>query len=646
MARGGDSAAQGGDGEAASGIGSGQSKRPQANRFDSTDSIPHHRVKSQKHIVGGGTRMYGRVPSSKALQKHHGLTSTTKLNRKAPGSLSPERGNGFGTGAAQTSSNLHHHRRATSELRLIGRDQSSTDLKKNTSQVSLKRNRSQPDVVFGKKNKSASNLHRSASNKAVDKLRLSGGSSKVQFKVGDEDDEEEVEEVDNEDEWVDASASASPLLSRRGSTISGTGQPADTPTKNRSHHNIQAALPTLLASPITAAAKPSTTTTSHQDDPAKDQSPPSNNELSHSLTRNTNHNQYLTTRILSRTPSHGAPPKMSTETALVRPVSPRQQSLAESSLEQSTQLQMRPGSSGGAELTSRFLEKNSTSQGHGSDTAGESFMRAVNTHKSGFTRAAASGKFEATIPRRPRSMGSLSHGEGTTNPNHAQPTGSEHIPPGGVLAPLHAYPHVLEDPNRTQQKLDLARESSGVEQTENPMGTRNTAVLGVFNPEKAPQEQPKVISRIVKRTNMIYDAVRMFQNPIARSINRVRQLEGMQQSGQQKQKEVTLSRTRSSVFNIDPATSSAMSSQPHDFRPVTPRSGTNLRTSESVASSLTEEAGGGIHGRFSTGPVEDSGDEREQEQQQQQGDSEQDVTRALLIKMWETRPVDLAASQE
>ncbi|KAK3994557.1 hypothetical protein QBC44DRAFT_41587 [Cladorrhinum sp. PSN332] len=655
MARGGDAAA--GDGEA-SGITSGQSKRPQASRFDSTDSIPHHRVKSQKHIVGGGSRLHARVPSSKALHKHHGLTSTTKLHRKTHGSFSPERGNGFAAAAAAQTSNHHHHRRATSELKLIARDQSSTDLKKNASQVSLKRNRSQADVIAGKKSKSSSNLHRSASNKAVDKLRSSGASSKVHFNIGDEEEDHE-----DESEWVDASASASPLLSRRGSTISGTGQSADTPTKNRSHHNIQAALPTLLASPT--AAKSSTTALHHREDnndPAKDQSPPSNSELSHSLTRNTTHNQYLTSRILSRTPSHGAPPKMSTETALVRPVSPRQQSLAGSSLGQPTQLQMRPGSSGGPELTSRFLSNNSqasssgkgeltsrflgsgssgrpdltsrfleeSSQGLGSDTPGESFMRAVNTNKSGLSRAAVNGKIETAIPKRPRSMGSLSHGDSATNP---RPTGSESIPPIAGEPPAVAP----EDPNRTQQKLDLAREGSEVEPTGRPWGAMNNPVLGVFNPEKAPQEQPKVISRIVKRNGTLYDAVRIYQNPIARSIARLRQLPGMQTRGQSQpaQKIPPPSRARSSVFNIESSTHG----QHHDHRPVTPRS-TNLRA-ESVASSLAEEVPHGMQGgRFSTGPMEDSEDEREQ-----RGEG-QDATTALLMKMWETRQVDLAASQE
>ncbi|KAK4164547.1 hypothetical protein QBC43DRAFT_210530 [Cladorrhinum sp. PSN259] len=639
-----------GDGEA-SGTTTGQSKRPQANRYDSTDSITHHRIKSQKHIVGGGSRLHARVPSSKALHKHHGgLASTTKLNRKTHGSLSPERENGFGqqaaaAAAAAAAANRHHHRRATSELKLIAQDQSSTDLNKNASQVSLKRNRSQGDVLSGKKNKSSSNLHRSASNKAVGKLKSSAGSSKVHFNIGDED--EENEEGD-EGEWVDASASASPLLSRRGSTISGTGHGADTPTRNH-QQNLHAALPTLVASPTKL-----NNTTSHPDDPDKDQSPPSNNELSNSLIRNTSHNQYLTSRILSRTPSHGAPPKMSTETALVRPVSPRQESLGESSLVQPPQ--MRPGSSelasrflgsssGRPELTSRFLGENS--QGHASDAPGESFVRALNTNKSGLSRAAVNGKVEAAIPRRPRSMGSLSHQDPAARPTSSKSNGA---PPTSDFTAV--FP---EDPNRTQQKLDLARESSGVEQTENPLGKKAPAVLGVFNPEKAPQEQPAVISRIVKRTSMIYDAVRIYQNPIARSIARVRQLPGMHSAvgGQKTPAAIqTPTRTRSSVFNLDSSQyhGGHLEYTHHHHRPVTPRS--NLRT-ESVASSLTEEVPGlhdhrggvgGGGGRFITGGMDSDDEQRGGESGG--GGGVEDVTTALLMKMWDQRPVDLAASHD
>ncbi|KAG7286584.1 hypothetical protein NEMBOFW57_008895 [Staphylotrichum longicolle] len=185
-------------------LGANQSKRPASGFHDMGDQPQqqhpplHHRSKSQKHIVGGtGGRLHARVPSSKGLLKHHTAASTTKLNRKH-GSLSPDQG----AGAALAS---HHHRRATSELKLT-RDPSSTNLKKNPSHTILKRNRSQVEV--GKRNKSSTNLNRSASNPAVNKLR-----SKVQFNLGDEDQDDNQDD----DEWVDASTSASPLLSRRGS---------------------------------------------------------------------------------------------------------------------------------------------------------------------------------------------------------------------------------------------------------------------------------------------------------------------------------------------------------------------------------------------------------------------------------------------
>ena len=292
------------------GLGANQSKKPAAADIDFADQPQqhppqqHHRAKSQKHVVGGagGGRLHGRIPSSKGLHKHHVAAPAPKVNRRH-GSLSPDRG----AGAALAS---HHHRRATSELKL-SHDLSGTNLKKNTSQTNLKRNRSQAEVT--KRTKSATNLHRSISNPAVNKLR-SSGSSRVQFNLGDED-------QDDEDEWVDASSSASPLLSRRGSAVSSahTTNPAvDDDDSQAGSPTPHAELQRTLSNGIQSGAQNGATNGTQYG--------------VNSLPRRPTHNQYLTSRILSRTPSHGAPPMMSAETVSARPASLRQQSPPDSSL--------------------------------------------------------------------------------------------------------------------------------------------------------------------------------------------------------------------------------------------------------------------------------------------------------------------------
>ncbi|KAL2135101.1 hypothetical protein VTI74DRAFT_9811 [Chaetomium olivicolor] len=501
--------------------GGGQSKRPASANVDLSDQPQqqhppqqHHRVKTQKHIVGGATggRLHARIPSSKGLHKHHGAASTAKLNRKH-GSLSPDRG--AGTALAS-----HHHRRATSDLKLT-RDPSSTNLKKNTSQTNLK-----------KKTKSSTSLHRAASNQAVNKLK-SSGSSRVQFNLGDEQDDGQ-----DDDEWVDASTSASPLLSRRGSAVS-AGQAANAQADDEGSPS---------ASPTPHREDEHRPTDGRQNE-AQSGAENATQDGTHTLARNnkSSHNEYLTSRILSRTPSHGAPPMMSTETVQVRPAS-RQQSPPGPALSHGPSLSgtphtashVRPGSSGKAELTSRFVGNNS--QESGSGIAGESFILAAN--RGGVSRAALNGTTELNLPKRRQSAGALSQARGIDALKARQAAAEENLTDGDEeedttrarRARRNGDYVVPRDLNRTQQKLNLQRASSTLEPAHPHPG------IGIGPPGVAPGAGPLIgvpntydtrdprIGRLLERTGMEYLTVRRHLNPVARSIARVMQLPDLENS--------------------------------------------------------------------------------------------------------------------
>ncbi|KAL2266083.1 hypothetical protein VTJ83DRAFT_5435 [Remersonia thermophila] len=490
----------------------------------------HHRVKAQKHVVGGatGARLHARIPSSKALAKY---AAAAKLNRKH-GSVSPERGT--------------LHRRATSDLKLT-RDASATNLKKDQSHAALKRNRSHVEVP--KKSKSAALLQRSVSNPAVSKLK----STKVQFNLGSDDDDNDDDNDDNE--WVDASTSASPLLSRRSSTVAqnAAGQ-ADGASQGGGGmpggHNSAA----------------------NGTDLTRDKS-------SHSL--------YLTSRILSRTPSHGAPPMMTVETASARPPSIRNQSPPGSSVAQSqlsgdtpgnSMMQARPGSSGKAELTSRFVGHNS--QDAGSGTAGESFMAAA-------SRAAAGVADGPSGPKRRPSEGALSQGRGIDALNARQAAAAsaadgasddEDVPPRERRGKRSG-----EHMNRTQQKLNLQRASSSLEPTHPPglvgAGLHGPGGVGVGPllpglPNSYDPRDPR-IARTLERTGMEYLTVRRHLNPVARSVARVMQLPGLENS-----RRIPQPAGGSGVGSTNPRHPARLSSE-HNF--VSSAGGPNLSHNPSVA---------------------------------------------------------------
>ncbi|KAK0709513.1 hypothetical protein B0T26DRAFT_615547, partial [Lasiosphaeria miniovina] len=628
------------DRETTDASGTSQSKRPPLNHFDSTDPQPsHYRAKTQKHIVGGGGRFHARVPSTKALHKHHAAPSTTKLNRRQ-GSLSPER--------AAAGPLVSSHRRATSSDLKLARDASSSSLKKNSSQTSLKRNRSQADVT--KKSRSSANLMRSSSHSAVAKLKSTTG-SKVHFNIGDDGQDDEQDD----DEWQDASTSASPLLSRRGSTIN--GGVVSSPPANRAN-NTQPTAP--FPHRADTGERPSM------------QSMQGANGLTLNLAREiVDHNQYLTSRILQRTSSPSAPPKMSTDNVLVHPSSSRPHSpdsiLHEILTPSSTPhiaTHLQTGSSGMAELTSRFLEHNSHDSGSG--IPGVSFL--TSAIHGGLSRAPVNGKTQAGAPRRPRSLGNLAQARDQVyeeTREHEAAVGGAHLSDGerfdnGVpTAGNHRRPNgvyaIPRDMNRTQQKLNLQRASSTLE-TAHPHPGVGIGLAGVpvtarsLTGSSSYDSRDPRLAKLRERIGMEYLVVRRFQNPVARSLARLSQLPGlgktMPKDGQASSRPGTSHSKRGSEVSGRPAEGShnpqdsdiigpsaaAMLDHRANRRPTTPRETlSDMQANSSSPSVETDDGAGTIHegqglGRTSLTDGEDEAN-----------------TLAILRSMWE-KPVDLSAS--
>lgn len=487
----------------------GQSKRSStAHDSDSLDSDqtqhaqhqqsqPHqpHR-KHQKHHVGGGSRLHARVPSSKALYKPNATTSSAKLTRRIT-SPSPDRSTLSSTALAPST----HRRNLSSDVKL-SRDPSATNLLKNSSQTSLKRNRSHVEV--GKRSKASAQLKRSSSEKAVHKLKSS--KSAVHFDLGSDG-----PQIEDENEWVDASSSASPYLSRRGSVN----------TSGQSSANA-------LGSPSRRAGGDDT-----EGDDGDEESTPLAEPNKLLFDETTQHNRNLTSRLLQRTPSHGATTSMSNLTAMAKAASP--ESRHSTSTLSVTPAPAEPlglvGSNGTQEVTSRFI----TSQ-----NSGGSFYTPVES-----TRA----------DKRPQSMGGLPRHTDTglstastevrddddddedeltdeedTGITSAIATTARSRKPG---IPAAAAP---PEKSRTQQKINLQRASSSME----PVRHRHSGIGG-FAAEVAEvagpllggagyESQDPRVNKLLERTGVEYNIVRRYQNPVARSLARLARLPGNEQA--------------------------------------------------------------------------------------------------------------------
>ena len=559
-----------------------------------------HRPKHQKHVVGGG-RLHARVPSSKALHKHHATTSVSKLTRRAT-SPSPER------------RPTNTHRRSTSDVKLA-RDPSSSNLKKNSSHTHLPRNRSSPSI--GKKSKSSSNLaHSRSSSVSTQSKRNSQVVSKVHFDIGDDD----TEDAPQEDEWVDASNSASPHLSRRGSVANS--------------HTLSSNLADRHDTRPDRGAEPDGPSEPHPDHVDQPQ------DTAHSLTK----------RILHRIPSQGAvaPPQMFTDSVSARPPSSHQPSPESRGSNDAVQPnprragangEVRPGSSGREHLTSRFVGNNSQiSEGSFSNNA--RLARVAN------------GKADGGPPRRPRSMVNLGQARGDSkiasasddknNNNNNDSSNRESDltdeEDGGGLVSGHArrgsgFPREL---NRTQQKLNLQRASSTLETPRAhtmslagvPVAANPMLGGGGYGPGDARS------GKMLERTGMEYLVVRRYQNPVARSIARLHQLPGANKNRPIPRPGTAHSRADSS-YTGRPSSINGDPRDPHVAALMNAHGGHNPRRSMSTPR---------VNGTSAYGA------EGLQDGQRLSGsslvDGEEDAgTVALLRNMWD-KSMDLSASQD
>ncbi|KAK2030422.1 hypothetical protein LX32DRAFT_586564 [Colletotrichum zoysiae] len=606
-----------------------QSRRPPLNRHesDSTNSDQthrdhHHQLRSkQKHVVGTG-RLHARVPSSKALHKHHGPTAS-KLNHRRHASPSPDRNRAAAAAG---------HRRVQSEAKL-SRDNSSANLAKTASATSLRRNKSHSEVNKPASVKSSEKFKRTGSNPAVDKVR--SHKSQVHFDLGNDG---------QEDDWVDASTSASPYLSRRGSLAStqASAKPDDTSSVNDSVNN---SVHESVHDSVNGSANNSANN-SRADAPAAPPAPPAAVTPDYETVQ---HKEYLTSRLLQRIPSHGAPPKMTADTvsATRRGTSRSPDSIGRgSTLAESHNISTLPSS--GDELISRFVNAGS------SGAAREGSFYQVPTPRP------ASLRSEATPPRRPQS--SSSGRPGRQGRLRGLPLSDDEAgevrdeTDGTALAPRSARRSAPPaEKSRTQQKLNLQRASSVIEPGQAAGGgvgaVGASPLVGIGGPgyDGGASRDPRVTKQL-ERTGMEYLSVRRFQNPVVRSLDRLVQVNRANKNqwiprsgtangnGKAASMRGGVQHMRNSSLN-ESALAAASGGTGSVRRPVTPRAysiringaGSSYEADhDDQQNSRSLHEGTGVQGLSGSSLV---------------GDEEDEGVTALLRNLWEKNS-DLSASQE
>ncbi|RDA90409.1 hypothetical protein CP533_1033 [Ophiocordyceps camponoti-saundersi (nom. inval.)] len=427
--------------------GAGQSKRPALNHRDTdtahnTPAPPAHPPRKKHHHVG---RLHARVPSSKAISKQVGHGA--KLTRPDADTTTTV------TAAIAPNTTSTVHRRVTSEVRLPSRA-SAANVSKSASHTSLKRNRSHVEV--SKHNHSSDKLKRTASGSGIHHHRHKTSKSQVHFDLGSDD--------PDEDDWVDASGFNSPHLSRKPSLNSG-GQ--SSPSR-----------------PAASSLNATTDSRSQEAQPCAPSSP--DRETSH-------HKAYLTSRLLQRTPSQGAPPKMTVDFA--------QAARPQLSVSHSTDLDISPPTASNSdELTSRFVDvPGSALASHGSfycppDAADQPTLR---------LSSATAGLACDAIDTAP----STDNDDSVLVPRPARRNGA-----------------LPAETSRVQQKLNLQRASSVLEPGQAVTGVGGVVgaspLIGIGGSSFESCRDPRV-GKLLERTGMEYLVVRRYQNPVSRSINRL-----------------------------------------------------------------------------------------------------------------------------
>ncbi|RTE73169.1 hypothetical protein BHE90_012402 [Fusarium euwallaceae] len=585
---------------------SGQSKRPPLNHQESDSqsesSGVHHQHQRRHHHVRHHQRQHtvghlhhARAPAAKNAPKQ------PKLNRRH---TSPADENQQQTQRNASGNNSHH--RTASDAKLSSRESSSANLTRNSSQAKLgksssqtklfkspsqsrivkspshsklKRNRSHTEI--GKRNRSAE-LKRASSTTIVYQTQTSGGKSQVHFDLGNDG---------QDDEWVDASGSNSPYLSRKGSLNS---------SNHSVHHPDDHA---ATSRPITPVDPAPSAQAGHQDQP--EQPPMSSPE------RITSHQKgYLTSRILQRTPSHGAPPQMTADLAQVAP-----QRFAPASAEGRDSGTLM--GSNQDELTSRFVE-----------AAGSGL-----TSEGSFYRPPRGDYRYDDTPQKPRSIASISGDrEGPTS----APQQKDEVD-DSALAPKSSRRTVgpPAQTSRTQQKLNLQRASSVIEPGQAVGGVGgvvgHTPLIGVGGPgyDGANSRDPRV-SKLLERTGMEYLVVRRHQNPISRSIDRLNRLPGMDKSLRIPSASIGSANGKRSL-DLTMRHHTRNVSMPDARRPVTPKRPNSVRTNGAASSYDGADDDGRLTDRLSGSSLV--------------GGEEEDGTAALLRNLWE-KSMELSASTD
>lgn len=359
-------------------------------------------------------------------------------------------------------------KRASSEYKLP-RNGSTVSLKKNLSQVSLKRNKSAAEV-------------RPKSSGHTRKQHSQGTKAAVHFEVGlgTNDGNEDA------DGWTEASGSASPVLSRK-SSVGGTstGQNSMRPSANNSQ----------LQSPIKRRSI---------DTSAGDASSSLQNERF-----DTPDAKQITSRLLRRTPSHSAAPKMSSISALANPLGRSPESLSKS------QVSTLGSAKDNNPEISRFLGSNS---GTPSDSPFLSNAAQDNIHPNPKSNG------DLNQSKRAKSMGNLNR--------PPSPSSEDHEVEERALAPRSRKTSATSfNPalSRTQQKQWLQRASSAIEPQQisrdrfsnlPPFGP-STPLLGTSYDGRDPRVRMQL-----ERAGLEYLVVRRYQNPVRKAVKRLDLLPG------------------------------------------------------------------------------------------------------------------------
>jgi hypothetical protein len=552
-----------------------QSKRPPLSRQHSEVSDAHQRPKQQKqHHVG---RLHNRVPSSKALHKQHGhghaqqsavgnsRATNNNNNRDSVSSASARRvvsPNDLVIPQHRQSSTLQSHRRATSEVKLP-QHETSASIKKSASQSSIKRNRSHGEIH--KRTRSTDKLKRHSAGSTGHRSKSS--KSQVHFDFGSDGQEE--------DEWVDASGSNSPHLSRKG-TNNSSAQSSVRPAASASNSRPQ--------TPI-------------------EQTPP---QQSSPERERVHHREYLTTRLLQRTPSHGAPPQMTADIA--------QASQARISPDSSAQNTppMLP-SSGKDGLISRFV-----------DTPGSGVNSEGSFYRPGTSNGHQEEEKEAVLKAKSTTNLSRSHDA----PDVARII-DDREDSALVPKPARRIAGKPAETSRIQQKLNLQRASSAIEPGHNvpsaPGNMASSPLIGIGGTgfDGANGRDPRM-GKLLERTGMEYLMVRRYQNPVARSLARLGRVPDIE-----KTRRIPRINTGStnSKRSLDLAPRHSRNTSTSDSRrPITPRTAASIRAG---GSSFEGEDDARIAERLSGTSLV--------------GDEDDDGTAAILRSMWE-KSMDLSAS--